>query len=80
MTGHTLRYKIMDTIKNLQEIKDNYYKKTPRKWRKIGDTIQETAIVAAAVVALFAAPPAWVPVIIFAAGRLGKVITNFATE
>ena len=58
----------------------NYYKPTPVKMRKIGDTLQETAIVAAAVVALFAAPPAWVPVVIFAVGRFGKIITNFTTE
>lgn len=67
-------------INKAKNIKDGYYKPTPTKWRKLGDTMQETAIVAAAIVALFAAPPAWVPVAIFAVGRLGKIITNFATE
>jgi hypothetical protein len=64
----------------INTLKNGYYKPTPVKWRKIGDAIQESAIVAAAVVALFAAPPAWVPVVIFAAGRIGKIITNFATK
>lgn len=58
----------------------NYYKPTPKKWRKIGDTFQETALVASAIVALLAAPPAWIPVAIFAVGRIGKIITNFASE
>lgn len=58
----------------------NYYKPTPSKWRKIGDAIQDVAIIAGAAVTLVAAPPAWIPVAILVAGRLGKVITNFATE
>ncbi|MFA5196161.1 MAG: hypothetical protein WC401_10225 [Bacteroidales bacterium] len=67
-------------IQQIKELKTGYYKPTPAKWRKVGDAIQESAIVAAAVIALFAAPPAWVSVLIFAAGRIGKIITNFATE
>ena len=67
-------------IEQIKTLKEGYYNPTPAKWRKIGDVIQETAIVAAAVVALFAAPPAWIPVVIFAAGRIGKIITNFATK
>jgi hypothetical protein len=58
----------------------NYYKPTPSKWRKIGDAIQETALIAGGVIAIIAAPPAWVPVAIAALGRIGKIITNFATE
>lgn len=67
-------------ISKAKSLKEGYYKSTPAKWRKIGDAMQETAIVAAAVVALFAAPPTWVPVAIFAVGRIGKIITNFAKE
>ena len=67
-------------IQQIKELKAGYYKPTPAKWRKVGDAMQETAIVAAAVVALFAGPPAWVSVAIFAVGRLGKIITNFAKE
>lgn len=59
---------------------ENYYKPTPKKWRKIGDAIQDTSIIISAFVALIATLPAWIPVTIFALGRLGKIITNFATE
>lgn len=59
---------------------ENYYKPTPSRWRKIGDAIQDVSITASAIVALFAAPPAWVPVVIFAVGRIGKILTNFASE
>jgi hypothetical protein len=61
-------------------LKEGYYKHTPVKWRKIGDTIQDVAIIAGAVVALFAGPPAWVPIAIMVTGRIGKIITNFATK
>jgi hypothetical protein len=63
---------------NLKEVKDGYYQPTPPKWRKIGDTFQDVAITASAIVALVASPPAWIPVAIFALGRIGKIITNFA--
>jgi hypothetical protein len=62
------------------KLKDNYYQPTPVKWRKIGDTFQDVAILAGSVVALVAAPPAWIPVAILIIGRIGKIITNFATE
>jgi hypothetical protein len=66
-------------MKKINKAIDGYYKPTPPRWRKIGDTMQEVAIIASAAVVLIAAPPAWVPVAIFAAGRIGKIITNFAT-
>lgn len=66
-------------MKKIKEIKSNYYKPTPNKWRKIGDAIQDISITASAVVVLFSAPPAWIPVLIFGIGRAGKIITNFAT-
>jgi purine-cytosine permease-like protein len=55
----------------------NYYQPTPAKWRKIGDAIQDVAIIAGFIVALVAAPPVWVPVAILVVGRIGKIITNF---
>lgn len=60
--------------------KENYYKPTPAKWRKIGDAIQEASLIGAGIIALVAAPPAWIPVAIMALGRIGKIITNFTTE
>jgi hypothetical protein len=64
----------------IKTLKDGYYQPTPAKWRKIGDTIQDIAVIGSAIVAVVAAPPAWIPVLIFAVGRLGKIITNFATK
>lgn len=64
-------------METLTKTAEKYYKPTPVKWRKIGDTVQDTAIMASAVVAIVAAPPAWIPVVIFLIGRIGKIITNF---
>ncbi|MBN2571885.1 MAG: hypothetical protein JXA68_07125 [Ignavibacteriales bacterium] len=65
---------------NINTAKQNYYKPTPVKWRKIGDTIQEIALIGAGIVAVVASPPAWIPVAIAAIGRIGKIITNFSVE
>ena len=62
------------------KLRGNYYKPTPKKWRQIGDTLQDLAIIAGGIVAVIVAPPAWVPVAVLAIGRIGKIITNFATE
>lgn len=67
-------------MKKIKNIQSKYYMPTPKKWRKIGDTIQEVALISSGIVAIIAAPPAWIPVAIFAIGRIGKVITNFASE
>ena len=64
----------------MKQLTENYYKSTPAKWRKIGDAIQDGAIVLGATVTLMASPPAWIPVVILVLGRLGKIITNFNTE
>ena len=72
---------LVDAIKQgIAKAKKNYKKPTPWKWRKIGDTIQDVAIIAGSIVALVASPPVWVPVAILVAGRVGKIITNFTTE
>lgn len=70
----------MTATEKVKKVKENYYKKTPVKMRKIGDAIQDVAIIAGAIVALFASPPAWIPVAVMAVGRIGKIITNFWTE
>jgi hypothetical protein len=64
----------------IKTLKEGYYKPTPVKWRKIGDAIQDVAIIGGAVLAMVVAPPAWIPVAIMVIGRIGKIITNFATE
>lgn len=67
-------------MKKIKELKSGYYQPTPKKWRKIGDAIQEVALIGAGIVAVIASPPAWVPVVIATIGRIGKIITNFSTE
>jgi hypothetical protein len=64
----------------IKTLKEGYYKQTPKKWRKIGDAIMDISVVAGIIVAAIASPPAWVPVAVLIVGRVGKIITNFATE
>jgi hypothetical protein len=75
---NTLKKHTENLKKKSKDLKEGYYKPTPAKWRKVGDAMQEISLLGAAVVALFAAPPAWIPVAIMAVGRIGKIITNFA--
>jgi len=70
----------MSTKEKVKKAKEGYYKTTPKKWRKIGDKIQDIAIIGGAILALTSSPPAWIPVVIMAIGRIGKIITNFTTE
>lgn len=58
--------------------KADYYKPTPKKWRKIGDAIQDTGIVIGSIAAF--SPVPWVSVVAVIVGRVGKIITNFASE
>ena len=67
-------------LSKVKKHSENYYKPTPEKWRKIGDAMQDVSYIGAAAVALIAVPPVWLPVLIMGIGRLGKIITNFATH
>lgn len=60
------------------KITDNYYKPTPRIWRKIGDSLLTVGSTITGISA-FTMPPV---VTAIAAGLtcLGKIITNFASE
>lgn len=57
---------------------NSYYKPTPKKWRKLGDSLLA--------VSLFAATYAWskdketVMMISFIIGAIGKFLTNFFTN
>ena len=61
--------------KQLNKVAAKYYTPTPKKWRKIGDAIQDIGIVIGSITAFTASP--WVSVIAIAIGRIGKIITNF---
>jgi len=63
----------------VQQKKDNYYKSTPKKWRKIGDSIQDIGIIIGSFTAGFTGNPL-IGIIAIVIGRIGKIITNFATE
>lgn len=57
---------------------ENYYKPTPKKWRKIGDSIMDLSIIISSITAFTTSPI--VPVISIIVGRIGKIITNFYSE
>lgn len=75
----SLKSTYIKTNQKVKKLKGDYYKATPKRWRKIGDAMQDIAITGSAIIALVASPPAWIPVAIFAAGRIGKIITNFSS-
>ena len=58
--------------------KENYYKPTPKKWRKLGDAIQDVGIIVGSFTAVTTSP--LIGIIAIGIGRLGKIITNFASE
>jgi len=62
----------------VKQKKDNYYKSTPKKWRKIGDSIQDISIIVGSFTALTGNP--LIGIIAIGIGRVGKIITNFASE
>jgi hypothetical protein len=64
-----------ESVKNISE---NYYKPTPKRWRKIGDAIQDVGLIVGTVA--FFTPAPWITPVSFIIGRLGKIITNFASE
>jgi len=65
-------------MKKIKKIKGEYYKPTPKKWRKIGDAIQDLGIIIGSLTAVTASP--LIGIIAIGIGRLGKIITNFASE
>lgn len=64
--------------KQLQTLANNYYKPTPKFWRKVGDSLLTIGSTITGISA-FTMPPIVTAV---AAGLtcIGKIITNFATE
>ena len=56
------------------KILENYYKPTPKKWRKIGDTLLavSTFITASAI----ATQHTWIAITALITGSVGKILTN----
>jgi hypothetical protein len=62
----------------VENITKRYYKPTPKKWRKIGDTITDVSIIVATIA--FFTPAQWITPVSMMIGRIGKIITNLASE
>ena len=68
----------MEIVKNITQMKKNYYHPTPKKWRKLGDTLLavSTAITGFAMYENVK----WVALTALITGVVGKFLTNFFTE
>ena len=60
-------------------LKDDYYKKTPIKWRKIGDTILIVGTTLSSVAALIHLSPYIVAGAVVLTA-IGKIVTNFTSD
>lgn len=58
--------------------RESYKKATPKKWVKIGNAIQDISMVIAGFTAMTTNPI--VSIIALGIGKLGKIITDFASE
>lgn len=56
--------------------KESYKKPTPKRWKLIGETIQDVGMVVAAIGSL---TNPWVSVIALALGKAGKLLSRFAS-
>jgi hypothetical protein len=68
---------ITKTKEFAKKAKDSYKKPTPKKWKLIGETIQDIGIVVGAIGAL---TNPWVGVIALGLGKIGKLLSRFASE
>ena len=62
----------------MSKIKENYYKPTPKKWRKIGDTFLTVGTTITSISAFTL--PEWITALAAGLTCVGKIITNFATD
>ncbi len=65
-------------IKSVNKVTTNYYKPTPKRWRKIGDSIMGLGTLITGISA-FTLPP-YITLIASVITYIGKTITNFATD
>ena len=65
-------------IKQIKLSNESRKKPTPEKWVKIGDSIQDLSMVVAGASAFTGSPI--IPFISLLVGKIGKIITNFASE
>lgn len=55
----------------------SYKAPTPDKWVKIGDTLMDISLIVSAITAFTTSP--WITFAALALGKLGKIITRFAS-
>jgi hypothetical protein len=63
---------------NVSELKNKYWKSTPKTFRKIGDTLLacSTMVASYSIYAGFE----WVAIVAIVSGVVGKFLTNFTTD
>lgn len=69
---------ITKTRELAKKAKENYKKPTPKKWKQIGETIQDAGMVVAAIGGILTNP--WVGVIALVIGKTGKILSRFASK
>ena len=63
--------------KHITKMTQNYWKPTPKKWRKIGDALLAVSTMGVPAVLM---NHHWVGVSLFITGIIGKFLTNLFTE
>ena len=67
----------MEILKNIAQMKKNYWHPTPKKWRKLGDALLGVALIG---IPADLAGYKWVGITMFTIGIVGKFLTNFFTD
>jgi hypothetical protein len=67
----------MEILKNIAQMKKNYWHPTPKKWRRLGDALLGVALMG---IPADLAGYKWVGITMFIIGIVGKFLTNFFTD
>ena len=69
---------IKETTEAIKKVQSNYYKPTPKKWRKLGDSL--LAISTFVATYAIADEIKWLGISAMIVGAAGKFLTNFFAE
>jgi hypothetical protein len=69
--------KVMGIKKHITKMKKNYWAPTPKKWRKLGDSLLAVSAMGVPAVLM---NHHWVGISLFIIGIIGKFLTNFFTD
>lgn len=67
----------MTVKKHVTKISRNYWKPTPKKWRKIGDSLLAISTIGVPAVLM---NHQWIGISLFVVGVIGKFLTNLFAE